>query len=108
MMKRLLELALGSPGHTDYRALRCAGTGAVADCRNAVLLALDRALTDLGGWNARARWDGTALVNFQTGSTGLTVEAYDAIQHDSFSLLPVPPIPWMNRPTFQQIVEIHQ
>ncbi|MBI1728644.1 MAG: penicillin acylase family protein [Candidatus Rokubacteria bacterium] len=108
LMKRLLEMALGSPGHTDYRALHCAGGGTVADCRDAVLLALDRSLTALGGWNARAQWDGRTLVNFKTGSTGQTVEAYDAIEHESFSLLPVSPIPWVNRPTFQQIVEIHE
>jgi acyl-homoserine lactone acylase PvdQ len=108
VMKRLLEMALDSPGHTDYRALRCAGGGTAADCRAAVLQALDRALADLGGWNARAQWDGRTLVNFKTGTTGQTVEAYDAIEHESFSLLPVPPIPWVNRPTFQQIVEIHE
>jgi len=104
LMKRVLQMALGAPGHTDYRALRCAGG---ADCRSAVQLALDQALADLGGWSARARWDGRTLVNFQTGKTGQTVEAYDAVQHESFSLLTVPPIPWVNRPTFQQIVEVH-
>jgi acyl-homoserine lactone acylase PvdQ len=106
-MKRLLQMALDSPGHTNYRALRCAGAGTATDCRSAVLLALDQALADLGGWDARADWDGSTLVNFQTGTTGETVEAYDAVQHESFSLLTVPPIPWVNRPTFQQVVEIH-
>ncbi len=106
-MKRVLQMALGAPGHTDYRTLRCAGGDAGAGCRSAVLLALDQALADLGGWSARAQWDGRTLVNFQTGTTGQTVEAYDAVQHESFSVLTVPPIPWVNRPTFQQIVEVH-
>ncbi len=106
MMKRVLQMALGTPGHTEYRALKCAGTGAASDCRNAVTTALDQALADLGGWAARAAWDGTTLVNAQTGMTGETVETYDAIQHQAFSLLPVAPIRWVNRPTFQQVVEV--
>jgi hypothetical protein len=34
------------------------------------------------------------------------VETYDAILHTGFSLLPIASIPWINRPTFQQVVEI--
>jgi hypothetical protein len=99
-------MALGTPGHTDYRALKCAGTGVADDCRSAALAALAMALSDLGGWAARASWDGTTLVNAQTSMAGETVETYDAILHQGFSLLPVPSIPWVNRPTFQQVVEI--
>jgi acyl-homoserine lactone acylase PvdQ len=106
MMKRVLQMALGTPGHTDYRALKCAGTGVADDCRSAALAALAMALSDLGGWAARASWDGTTLVNAQTSMAGETVETYDAILHQGFSLLPVPSIPWVNRPTFQQVVEI--
>ena len=36
MMKRVLEMSLATPGHTDYQALKCAGTGAASDCRTAV------------------------------------------------------------------------
>ena len=107
MMKRVLEMALGTPGHTDYRALRCAGTGAAVDCRNGVTTALTQALADLGGWAAHDAWDGTTLVNAQTSMSGETVETYDAIVHQGFSLLPIAPMPWINRPTFQQVVEIH-
>jgi acyl-homoserine lactone acylase PvdQ len=106
MMKRVLQMALGTPGHTDYRALKCAGTGTATDCRNAVVTALTQALADLGGWAARDGWDGTTLVNAQTSMTGETVETYDAINHQAFGLLPIAPIPWINRPTFQQVVEI--
>jgi hypothetical protein len=106
MMKRVLEMSLGTPGHTDYQALKCAGTGAASDCRAAVATALTQALADLGGWAARDGWDGTTLVNVQTLKTGETVETYDAIVHQGFSLLPVAPIPWINRPTFQQVVEV--
>lgn len=106
MMKRVLQMSLGVPGHTDYRALKCAGTGAAADCRNAVATSLAQALTDLGGWAARDNWDGTTLVNVQTLMSGETVETYDAIAHQGFSKLPVATIPWVNRPTFQQVVEV--
>jgi acyl-homoserine lactone acylase PvdQ len=107
MMKRVLQMALGTPGPAPYRALKCAGTGAAADCRNAVVTALTLALADLGGWAARDGWDGTTLVNAQTSMTGETVETYDAINHQGFGLLPIAPIPWINRPTFQQVVEVH-
>lgn len=105
-MIRVLQMALNTPGHTDYRALLCAGTGVTADCRAGVLSALDAALTDLGGINKQSQWDGRKLYNQQTGQTGETVETYDFIQSQEFSLLPVPAIPWINRPTFQQVVEI--
>jgi hypothetical protein len=45
-------------------------------------------------------------VNAQTGKTGETVEAYDAVRHTAFSVLGIAPIPWVNRPTFQQVVEV--
>lgn len=104
-MVRMLQAALDVPGRTDYRALKCAGTGVYDDCRNAVLSALDGALTDLGGLDNIGNWDGSQLPNAK-GSDGAVVEDYDAVEHTSFSLLPVPPIHWINRPTFQQAVEI--
>jgi acyl-homoserine lactone acylase PvdQ len=107
MMYRLLRTELNVPGRTDYRYLQCAGTGAVADCRQAVLTALTQALTDLGGLSNMANWDGTQLVSQQYGTTGHTVEDYDSIQTEDFSLLPVPPMNWENRPTFQQAVQVY-
>jgi acyl-homoserine lactone acylase PvdQ len=105
-MKRVLQMTLNTPGHTDYRALKCAGTGVLADCRSAVLSSLDQALSDLGGFANRTKWDGKTLVSQQYAKTGKTVETYDAIQHQAFSMLPVPAMPWVNRPTFQQVVEV--
>jgi hypothetical protein len=106
LMKRLLETVLGTPGHHEYRALKCAGTGLAADCRSAVLTALDQALSDLGGLVTKTSWDGTVLYNAQTSMTGEAVETYDAVVHQSFGLKQVPNIRWVNRPTFQQVVEI--
>ncbi len=106
-MKRVWQMTLNTPGHTDYRALKCAGTGTLTDCRNAVLTALGSALTTLGGVSNEANWNGTQLPSAKYGNTtGHTVEDYDAVQHTDFSLLGVPAIRWLNRPTFQQVVEI--
>ena len=105
-MKRVLEMVLDTPGHADYRALKCAGTGTASDCRNAVLLALSQAVNDLGGLSNIDNWDGSQLANPADGKTGETVETYDAVKHTDFSLLPVPPIRWLNRPTFQQAIEV--
>jgi hypothetical protein len=105
-MKRLLQTVLGTPGHHEYRALKCAGTGSMSDCRAGVLAALGQALSDLGGLSSMSSWDGTTLYNAQTSMTGETVEAYDAVVHQGFGLKMVPNIPWVNRPTFQQVVEV--
>ncbi len=105
-MKRLLQTVLAVPGHHEYRALKCAGTSAMADCRGGVLTALDLALADLGGIGAMASWDGTTLYNAQTLMPGTKVEDYDAVVHQPFGIESVPNIRWLNRPTFQQVVEV--
>lgn len=102
-MKRVLEMALEMPGHASYRVLRCAD-GTTAGCRTAVLAALDQALGDLGGIGNMANWDGTQLA-YAKGDCG-NVEACDAVEHTSFSFIPVPPIHWTNRPTFQQVTQV--
>jgi hypothetical protein len=76
------------------------------DCRAGVLTALGQALSDLGGVSTMSSWDGTVLYNAQTSMPGETVEAYDAVAHQAFGLKTVPSIPWLNRPTFQQVVEV--
>lgn len=105
-MKRLLQTVLDVPGHHEYRALKCAGTGTMDDCRNGVLAALDEALADLGGIGAMATWDGSTLFNPQTLMPGTKVEDYDAVVHQPFGVNSVPHIRWLNRPTFQQVVEV--
>jgi acyl-homoserine lactone acylase PvdQ len=99
-LARLLQMALGETA-TPYRELRCAD-GTASGCRAQVLEALALALADLGGLENRDDWTGSPLAP----AGGQPVEEYDAVQHRSFSLLGVPPIPWTNRPTFQEAVEI--
>src|SRR5262249_54142363 len=92
-MKRVLEMVLGVEGKASYRVLRCAD-GTLEGCRAGVLTALDRALEDLGGLTDVDGWDGTQLANAK-GKAGATVESYDAVEHTSFALIPVPPIHWL-------------
>ena len=104
MMKRVLQMSLAAPG-TPTIAPQVRGYGPRRLPQRGVT-SLTQALADLGGWAARDKWDGTTLVNAQTVMAGETVETYDAIPHQGFSLLPVATIPWVNRPTFQQVVEV--
>ena len=105
VMFRMLQMVLDTPGHSDYQTLKCAGSGTLGDCRTAVLAALDDALTDLGGLSNIAKWDGKALSN-EAGDKNATVEKYDQIQFTDFSLLADPAMPWSNRPTYQQVIEV--
>lgn len=107
MHKRVLQMALGRPGHTPYRALKCAGSDDPQACRAAVLAALDAALQKLGGLSNQANWDGSQLPN-QAGKDGAVVEDYDAVEHTAISFYKVAPIHWTNRPTFQQVVQVKQ
>lgn len=104
-MRRLMQTALNAPGRVDYRALRCANSSVVADCRAAVLSALDQALADLGGLANQASWDGTQLAYPKATDCGM-VEACDSVEHSAFAFQPVPPIHWINRPTYHQAAEI--
>lgn len=101
-MFRVLRTALNVLDRTDYKVLRCANSNAPEDCRLAVAGALDAALATLGGLQNQANWDGSQLYD------GTTVEDNDAVAATSFAFLPVPAIPWTNRPTFQQVVEVIQ
>jgi acyl-homoserine lactone acylase PvdQ len=104
-MVRMLQMTLNTPGHHDYQVLKCAGTGVVGDCRKAVLDALTAALAQLGGVGNMASWDGTQLPN-AANKSGKTVEVYDEIDFTVLSALADPPMPWSNRPTYQQVVEV--
>ncbi len=108
-MQRMLRMALGDPAlpaGAQYRQLKCAGTGTPANCRAAVLTALDLALADLGGLADQANWDGSTITNAKGGDDGAVVEDYDAVEHSNFGFLPISPIHWINRPTFHQAAEI--
>src|SRR3546814_15670663 len=95
---------MGTPGHIDYRALKCADSDDLQTCRQAVLTALDEALSDPGGLSNQANCDGTVLTNAK-GDANAKIEVYDAVKHTSFTFVPVPPIPCITRPPFHQVAE---
>jgi hypothetical protein len=86
---RVLEMALGQSA-TPYQQLKCANTGARADCRAALVASLRQTITDLG--TDMAVWDPT-------------LEAGDAIDHTALGLADPPNIHWQNRPTWQQVIQ---
>ncbi len=105
-MIRAIDTVQGKPGVTPYRVIKCAD-GTLAGCRAGVLSALDQALIDLGGLSNQAAWDGTQLRYPKSEDCGV-VESCDTVDHTSFSFIPVPPIHWTNRPTFQQATQVGQ
>lgn len=104
-MYRVFGMALGEEAH-PYRVLRC-GDGTEAGCRLKVLAALAQAVSDLGGIQNFQNWDGTQLANAKNRA-GATVEDYDSVEHTAISLYAVPAIHWLNRPTFQQLVQVEE
>ena len=97
-MQRLLRTALDKPERVDYRVLKCANSDEASACRAAVMTALDAALAILGP--DQNNWDGSQIYE------GTVVEEQDSIRATTFGLIPIPPIHWVNRPTFQQAAEI--
>ena len=67
--------------------------------------ALSSALSDLGGLSNMSKWDGTQLAN-SAAKNKATVEKYDEIEFSAFGLLPDTSMPWINRPTCRQVVEV--
>jgi acyl-homoserine lactone acylase PvdQ len=88
-VRRVLDMALGQSG-APYLQLKCADSAVVADCRAALVVSLQRAITDLG--TDMGAWDPT-------------LEADDAINHTALGLADPPNIHWQNRPTWQQVVQ---
>jgi acyl-homoserine lactone acylase PvdQ len=96
-VKKALRQARGRKLKARYRALRCAGGGGRKKCASAVQASLREAVAllaarygsdDPGAWTPDPTDD---EIRFSLG--GLAVS---------------PPIPWQNRPTFQQAVQIRE
>jgi hypothetical protein len=82
-------MALGVHVAAPYRLLRCAD-GTLAGCRKAIIASL-RA-------TAKALGDDTSLWDADEGA--------DAIDYSAVGLVDLPNMPWQNRPTFQQVVQV--
>jgi acyl-homoserine lactone acylase PvdQ len=88
-VSRTIRMAFGLPVRGRYRVLRCAD-GTRAGCRRAVRQSLAAAVKALGP--DPSKWDAN--------------EGADRIQFQPVGVITVAGIPWQNRPTFQQVVQV--
>jgi len=97
-LSKVLRQAIGRRVRGRYRVLRCAGAGRAA-CATAVqssLAAAVAALTARFGSASPAAWQSDARADdIRFATAGLLA-----------AVAKVGPIPWQNRPTFQQVVQI--
>ncbi len=84
-----VKMALGQPVARPFKVLRCAD-GTEAGCRAALTQSLQDAVNELGP--DPSKWD--------------ACESCETIQFQPVGLVNIPEIPWQNRPTFQQVVEV--
>ncbi len=96
-----LRSLLGEKVRGAYSRIYC-GTGKLAACRSALLSSLSDALAH----------DSDAELYPDGGCTefgGIHADAQacaDTIHHRALGAITIPPVPWVNRPTFQQAVRI--
>jgi acyl-homoserine lactone acylase PvdQ len=89
LVEKAVRLALGQPVAKEYTVLQCAN-GTPAGCRAALQSSLRDAVAALGP--DPSTWDAD--------------EAGETIRFQAVGLVNVPDIPWQNRPTFQQVVQV--
>src|SRR5439155_1333295 len=87
----LLLQVLGLPVMDPFSRTYC-GNGVLAACRAALWHAMDQAAADL-----EAEFGDPNVANWKR------VPADEEIQHSAVGVTSVPPIDWINRPTFQQV-----
>lgn len=86
---------LGQPVATAWSRTYC-GNGQISACRSALWASLSQAATDLE-------------TEFATADPELWIRdmSYENVQYRALGVITVPPQPWINRPTFQQVVQIN-
>jgi acyl-homoserine lactone acylase PvdQ len=88
-MEKTVRMALGKSVSGPYKVFRCAD-GTLKGCQAALRQSLADTVEALG--SDTSRWDAD--------------ETSDAIHFQAVGLVSVPDIPWQNRPTFQQVVQV--
>ena len=112
-LQRSLNQVLGQTTH-PYSQSYC-GAGSLAACQSAVKAALQSSIDTLTGtygtadpsaWSCARSNDtgGRADGAGQTSGTRCNPK-FDDIQHNAVGVGTVPGMPWVNRPTFQQVVQ---
>jgi hypothetical protein len=87
-------MAMGVSVVDPFEVLQCAD-GTQAGCRSALVQSLNDAVDALE-------------IEFGSSDPGMwqADPAQDQIEFTPFGLAEVDPIPWVNRPTFQQVVQV--
>jgi acyl-homoserine lactone acylase PvdQ len=93
-LDKTLRAALGQPVTNPYQLLRCAD-GTQAGCRTVLVQSLNDTVDAL-----ETEFSSTDPADWQADP------AADQIEFQAFGLAAVDPIPWVNRPTFQQVVQV--
>ncbi|MFN2376471.1 MAG: penicillin acylase family protein [Candidatus Binatia bacterium] len=94
IMEKVLKMAAGTPVTDAYDVLKCAD-GTASGCRAALVSSLADAVADL-----------TAEFSSADPADWSVDPEDEQIQFRPFGLAEVDPIPWVNRPTFQQVVQV--
>jgi hypothetical protein len=89
-LRQVLGMAVIDPWSRTY-----CGNGVLADCRTALWNAMSQAAADL-----QAEFSSPNVADWQRKV------ADEDVQHTTVGVTGVPPIHWINRPTFQQVVQI--
>jgi hypothetical protein len=89
-----LRRVLGQPVLDPWSRAYC-GNGVLAACRAALWASLDQAATDL-----ETEFASATVANWRRALD------YEDIRHTAVGVTTVPAIHWINRPTFQQVVQI--
>lgn len=93
-MKKVLKQALGQPVTQSYSVLHCAD-GTRAGCRAAMVSSLEDAVDEL-----------TTRFASSTPADWTVNPSDEDIEFRPFGLAKTRPMPWMNRPTYQQVVQV--
>jgi len=98
-----LRTLLGAKVRGRYSRVYC-GKGRLGACRAALLSSLGDALAHDS--DAELYPDGGCTL--YGGISGSAQACADSIHHRAVGAITIPPVPWVNRPTFQQAVQIKQ
>jgi acyl-homoserine lactone acylase PvdQ len=100
-IQRALLQSIGQAAH-PYSQSYC-GNGSVSACRAALRAALQATIDHLTQVYGSA--DPAAWTCARSNGTGKCNPANDDIQFSATGVGAIPPMPWVNRPTFQQVVQ---
>jgi hypothetical protein len=101
-LQRVFKMALGTAAH-PYAQLHCAANGTRGGCRAALVQSLRDAVAAVS-----ARFGSSNPADWTVPATCPVTDppSCDQIVHTTVGIVSVPPIHWVNRPTFQQVVQV--